>query len=73
MNVEEFKELLRMQNLNPNTTHAQREANEHRLKCLEILSREKQPYTPPVFYDAIYEAITNPRGSVTPLSLLSDN
>lgn len=70
MNETEFVEQLKMQNMNPNTTQAQKEANEWRMRWIKILSKEKNTQSEATFYDPIYESLVNPEKVVRPSSLL---
>lgn len=62
-------ERLKQQNMNPDLPQAQREANELRIKWLEILHREKPSKNETVFYDAIQQRLVHGY-SITPASLL---
>ncbi|MBV7505649.1 hypothetical protein KW850_10315 [Bacillus sp. sid0103] len=64
-------EQLKQQNMNPNTSESQREANSFRVKWLEMLHKEKPAPTKIVFYDAVQQRLAHGY-SITPNKLLHD-
>lgn len=68
----EMIERLKQQNMNPDTTEAQREANIFRCEWLERLHRDKPIYQPTIATDPVYEALTNPHFRGTVASLLTN-
>jgi len=64
-------ERLEQQNMNPNTTEAQRESNSFRIQWLKRLHKEKPAPTKTVFYDAVQERLAHGY-SITPNGLLRD-
>lgn len=64
-------ERLEIQNMNPDISQGQRDANEHRIQWLKILHKEKPAKTKTVFYDAIRNRLEHGY-SITPASLLRE-
>jgi hypothetical protein len=70
MTLGEIRTLFAQQDLNPDTTNAQREANKHRLKMYELFTRPKAPAEPRPNLDVIMERLTTGT-TYTPNSLLN--
>lgn len=64
-------EQLKRQNDLPDTTQAQREANNFRIQWLILLHQEKPSYTPTNATDVLYECLKNPDYRCTPAYLLN--
>jgi hypothetical protein len=62
---------LEQQNMNPDTTAAQKEANNFRVQWLKKLHREKPSVTKTTFYDPIQERLAHGY-AISPSSLLHD-
>ncbi|WML40756.1 hypothetical protein RCG19_03430 [Neobacillus sp. OS1-2] len=71
MDYKQVIERLEKQNMNPDTTEAQREANNFRISWLKMIHREKPSKTKTVFYDAVQQRLVH-GNSVTPNGLLND-
>lgn len=66
-----YKRMLINQNNNPNTNDGQREANDYRLKLLELFEREKPEREPYHSTDVIMERLNDASYRFTPNKLLS--
>lgn len=66
-----YKQRLINQNNDPNTNDGQREANDYRLKLLELFEREKPEREPYHSTDVIMERLNDTSYRFTPNKLLS--
>lgn len=71
-NWEEIIERLEAQNMLPDTSESQIEANEFRCKWLRWINEEKSPHTPPVFFDPVTTSVMNPGVILSPQALMMD-
>lgn len=69
---EQIIKQLEAQNALPDTSAAQREANEWRIKWLRWAYVEKTLTEPPVFFDPVTQAIENPDWRFSPRVFLID-